>query len=57
MLHVQNEHIKITSECMQRVKSDHRFRLINRHMRKLNFDVSFIKYKVVYIKNQFSIEY
>lgn len=55
MLCVQNGHIKVTSECMQEVKKSSRF--INRHRRKLNFDVTFIKYKIVYFKNQLSVEY
>lgn len=55
MLHVQNGHIKVTSEYMQKVNKS--FRFINRYKRKLNFDVTFIKYRIVYIKNQLSVEY
>ena len=55
MLHVQNGHIKVTSEYTQKVNKS--FRFINRYKRKLNFDVTFIKYRIVYIKNQLSVEY
>lgn len=54
IVQVQNEHREISSVCMQKVnESDHSFRLINRHSTKLNFDVTFIKYKIVCSKRSF----